>query len=81
MAIDTAAKRAAAAHVKRAGKGVTPDAARPEIWRAAVAWNYGGNSLTPPTPGTGARRELMTLGSKLSMDISPDPPFGGRGSW
>ena len=54
MAIDTAAKRAAAGHTHyNADLGVTPDATEPFIWRAAVAWNYGGTDLIPVTPGVG----------------------------
>ena len=49
MAIDTAAKRAS-------GMGVgcpwlplvQPDASKPESWRAAAAFVYGGNALSAP---------------------------------
>lgn len=37
-------------------------------------------TLTPPVT-TGVFRDLTTLGSKLSSDISPDPILGGRGGW
>ena len=44
MAIDTAAKRRAVAHISRvwSGKGVTPDATPDQFWRQVVGWGYGG---------------------------------------
>ena len=80
MPIDTAAKRAAVAHIKRAGKGVTPNAAQPFIWRVAVAWNYGGNTLTPVVV-VASGEDRITLGTVDSMLITPNPGLGGRGSW
>jgi hypothetical protein len=59
MAIDTATKRAAVAHVKRLGKGVTPGDTG-FSWRAAVAWNYGGNDLTPAAAG--GEGDVLRLG-------------------
>lgn len=60
MPLNTAIKRASAAHVKRLGKGVTPgDSGFSQ--RASIAWNYGGNDLTPPTPGTG-QPDALRLG-------------------
>lgn len=81
MALDTAAKRAAAAHVKRGGKGVTPDATTPLVWRMAAGWNYGGNALNPPPPATGMARVLLELGVKDSFGTTPDPALGGRGGF
>lgn len=44
MAIDTAAKRRAAAGVPflPLGPGVTPDATKAQAWRQQVAWSYSG---------------------------------------
>lgn len=51
MALDTAAKRAAAAHVKRMGKGVTPGALATDLGVAAAGWSYWPEETPPPTGG------------------------------
>jgi hypothetical protein len=71
MALDTAAKRAAAAHVKRLGKGVTPDATEPLIWRAAVGWNYLTSAALPPVGGGEADRVRIGVVEGLGVNISP----------
>jgi hypothetical protein len=49
MAIDTAAKRASAMGVGCPWLPlVQPDASKPESWRAAAAFVYGGNALSAP---------------------------------
>lgn len=44
MAIDTAVKRRAVAHISRvwSGKGITPDVTKPQAWRQVVGWSYYG---------------------------------------
>lgn len=53
MAIDTAAKRAAVGGVpyEPLGVNVTPGTLGTFLGRAAAAWNYGGNALTPAVVG------------------------------
>lgn len=51
MAIDSAEKRAAAAHVKKPGKGVTPGTLTTATGRFAAGWNYGADFVTPPSSG------------------------------
>lgn len=82
MALDTAAKRAAAAHVKRLAKGVTSDATapKPAIWRYAVGWNYGGN-VRPPATSAGGILDPHTLATKESLSVTGNPTLGGRWSW
>ena len=82
MAIDTAEKRRSAAGVPfyLFGPGVTPNAAKDVEWRQQSAWSYSGINPNPPVAVTFIK-ERMTLGSKLSFDISPDPILGGRGGW
>jgi len=78
MPLDTPAKRAAAAHVKRLGKGVVPDATPGLLWRSAVAWSYLAAEPPPPTPGTGGGIQIG-IGQKKSF--SSEPILGGGGSW
>lgn len=80
MAIDSRAKRAAAGHLKRSGTGVTPDAGKPGIWRAAVGLSYGGNPLNPTPPVAAARLDPLTLGSITALAMAVNPDLGGRGS-
>jgi len=82
MPIDSAAKRAAVGGVPAhpLGVNVTPGTLGTFLGRAAAAWTYGGNDLTPPVGG-GVVRELTTLGTVLSLAVVPDPVLGGRGSW
>lgn len=61
MALDTASKRASAAHVKRLGSGVTPGAVG-FAQRAAIAWDYNGNGLTPPPAGSRVAPDDYRLG-------------------
>lgn len=82
MAIDSAEKRRSAGGVGYwvVGPGVTPNGLKDVQWRSQSAWGYSGVSPDPPVVGT-ALRQLVTLGSKLSLDIGVDPILGGRGGW
>lgn len=82
MAIDTAEKRRSAAGVAFwvVGPGVTPTLAKDAEWRAEAAWGYSGVAPAPPVTG-GVLRDLVTLGSKLSLHIGVDPVLGGRGGF
>jgi len=61
MAIDTAEKRRAAAHVSRVwcGKGVTPTVGKDAEWRQQVAWSYSGIAASAPAVGGGGGNMMM----------------------
>ena len=52
----TAAELAAAAHVKRLGKGVTPSAVGEKLYDASIGWSF---SSTFVPPGGGASEEMQ----------------------
>lgn len=70
MAIDSAAKRAAAAHVKKPGKGVTPGTLGTALGRFAAGWNYGADFVPPPAGGG----ELEPL--RLGQGVEQFPTLG-----
>lgn len=77
MAIDTAAKRAGVAHVKRAGKGVVPNNLVTDgVERAAVAWNYGGNAFSPPPAVVDVTDSAPVLGEEFHQRPSLGEVWG-----
>ena len=68
MAIDSAAKRRAAAGVPchPLGPGVTPDAAKSASWRKQSAWGYAGGMVTAPM---GRRFLVIGRGDKPSTAL------------
>lgn len=81
MPIDTLGKRMAAAGVPflPLGVNVEPGSLATTLGRAATAWSYLVVAV-PPTPGT-SRRDTITLGTKESLAVTPDPTLGGWQSW
>lgn len=79
MALDTRNKRAAAAHIKRLAKGVTPDTTPAELWRASVGWSYAFDGAPPPAAGV--LQDKFTLGTEESLSVTSQPTVGGRWSW
>ncbi len=78
MALDTAAELAAAAHVKRPGRGVTPGAYGTGLGAASIAWSFA-EDLTPVVGGGGITS--ASLGTIATAQMSDQADLGGRGSF
>jgi hypothetical protein len=79
MALTTRTARAAAAHVKRPGCGVTPGSTGTALGRAAVGWSYA--TEVPPPPGVGGTSEMTNLGGSASWQPGENPVLGGKSSF